>query len=148
MSGRTEETKHRAVVDSSVRSFFYSFSPIKTSSAKATASALVGAALLLMLALPGCSPFTAEEPPVADSTLVEVLIELHLAQGRAEVAEDPLPPAVRDSIFARHELDEDRFRSAMDYYASHPEEYVSLYDEVLNRLSAEQHGATRPGVRQ
>lgn len=120
---------------------------MQTSSFKSTVCAL-STALLLILALPGCSPFTAEEPPVADSTLVEVLIELHLAQGRAEVEEDSLPPAVRDSILARHEIDEDRFHSAMNYYASHPEDYLELYNEVLNRLSAEQHGATRPGARQ
>lgn len=108
--------------------------------------------LTLLLSPLACSPFTAEEPPVADSTLVEVLIELHLAQARTEAEEAPLPPAARDSIFARHEVDVDRFHAAMDYYARHPDAYLTLYDRVLNRLSAEQHerprSAERPGARE
>jgi len=90
----------------------------------------------VLLPLPACSSITSEEPPIADSTMVEVLIELHLADARLDLQLDRIP-AVRDSILFKHGLDEPRFLQILDYYAEHPEEYTALYTTVLDRLSDE-----------
>ena len=68
--------------------------------------------------------------------MVDVLLEMHLAQARAERYSDVSSELLRD-ILARHGLDEEQFDEAMRYYADHPQQYVSLYDDVLDRLNAE-----------
>ncbi len=92
--------------------------------------------LALAAGLPACSSMATDEPPVADSTMVEVLIELHLAAARLDLRKD-LPPAEREAILARHGLDTLRYGQVMAYYAEHPQAYVDLYSQVLDRLSAE-----------
>ena len=89
-----------------------------------------------LLFVSACSAITSEEPPISDSTMVEVLIELHLADARLDLQYE-LVPAVRDSILFKHGLDEQRFLAILDYYADHPEEYSALYTTVLDRISDE-----------
>ncbi|PSR00023.1 MAG: hypothetical protein BRD48_02360 [Bacteroidetes bacterium QS_9_68_14] len=98
------------------------------------------------------SPF-AEAPPVADSTLVSALAELHLAEARlrsgAPEAPDTmrvaLPPGVRDSILARHDMRYRSFRAALDYYVRHPEQYTKLYARVVDTLRAGQEARSSGG---
>ena len=98
---------------------------------------LAGYAFLAgLLTLSACSAFTSDEPPISDSTMVEVLIELHLTNARLELRYD-LPPSIRDSILFRHGLDVQRFEDIMAYYADHPEAYAALYSTMLDRISAE-----------
>ena len=92
--------------------------------------------LVGVLTLSACSAITSEEPPIADSTMVEVLIELHLADARLELQYN-LAPAVRDSILFKDGLDEQHFRAILDYYADNPEAYSALYTTVLDRISDE-----------
>ena len=92
--------------------------------------------LLLLMSLPACSAFTSDEPPISDSTMVEVLIELHLVHARLELKYD-LPPALRDSILFKHGLDAQRFQDIMAYYADHPEAYSAIYTTMLDRISDE-----------
>ena len=89
-------------------------------------------------ALPACSSLTAEPPPVPDSTMVEVLVELHLAEARTELY-GRLPEGLRDSALAKHGLTQREYKRAVDYYTDHPTSYADLYDTVLDRLSAERH---------
>lgn len=97
----------------------------------------IGHILLLgLLVLPACSAFTSDEPPLSDSTMVEVLIELHLVNARLDLQYD-LPPAVRDSILFKYGLDAQRFEDLIAYYADHPEAYAALYTTMLDRLSDE-----------
>ena len=73
---------------------------------------------------------------VPDSTMVEVLVELHLANGRIEVTDQPLPIA-RDSIFEAYSVDTSAYAATIDYYARNPEDYSRVYGRVVDRLSAE-----------
>lgn len=93
-----------------------------------------------------CSTITAEEPPVADSTLVRVLVEVHLAAARAEVSRD-LTLEQRDSLLRAHGLDRARFEAAMRYYSQRPEAYLHLYDQVIQQLEqAQQQRPAPPGA--
>ncbi len=93
-------------------------------------------AALIVPCLTGCSVFSDAPAPIADSVMVEVLIDLHLATARADLYHD-VPPTVRDSILARHALDTLQYHAALRYYSDHPEDYVALYNDVLNRLNEE-----------
>lgn len=90
-----------------------------------------------------CSSFSPDEPPIPDSTLIEVLTELHLAAARTEVRKDP-PLALRDSILARYGVDEARLRAATEYYSKHPAAYESLYDAVLDSLNTHRSTLHQP----
>lgn len=90
-------------------------------------------ALVLWLTA-GCAPEGSK--PVADSTMVEVLIELHLLNARLEIEDRPLLGA-RDSILQRYGLDSAAFAAAMRYYADRPQEYADLYGRVVDEMAAE-----------
>ncbi len=92
--------------------------------------------ILMAVLLSACSSFSTPEPPLSDSTLVEVLIDLTLTSARSDLYQD-VPPGARDSVLASHGLTRDDFEAAMKYYAEHPEEYLELYTTVLNRLNEE-----------
>jgi hypothetical protein len=96
----------------------------------------VAACLLLCTGLPACSAIGSEERPVPEETLIEVLIELHLAGARAGADLD-VPPGLRDSILTRYGLDDASFAQGMEYYVQRPDDYAALYNTVLDRLSAE-----------
>lgn len=102
-------------------------------------AALIGAVLL-----GGCSSFTAEEPPMADSTLVRVLTEFHLASAREQIQNDSSLVGLRDSILSTYGVTEAELQSAIDYYDERPGAYESLYGAVLDSLNAYQSELRRP----
>ncbi|MEM1128594.1 MAG: DUF4296 domain-containing protein [Bacteroidota bacterium] len=104
---------------------------------------LTGLLLATPLFLGGCSAFTADSPPLPDSTMVRLLIELHLADGRAQVEQD-LTLALRDSIFLYYGVDRLDYEATLDYYADQPEAYVTLYEQVLDSLNAQRGSFNRP----
>lgn len=93
-----------------------------------------------MILLPACSGQTPTEsaPAVADSTMIELIIELHLAEARSQVTETDLA-AARDSIFLYYGIEHDAYAAAMDYYSRNPDEFVKIYAEALDRLSDERY---------
>ena len=84
----------------------------------------------------GCGAPEDTERTLPDSTLIEVLVDLHLSGARLQVTPDA-PVGLRDSVLALHGLDSVSFLEAMTWYESHPDEYVAVYGTVLDRLSAE-----------
>lgn len=99
--------------------------------------AVVLLGLGLIGSLGACSSFAPEEPPVADSTFIEVLAELHLATARVQIYEDTTLTALQDSIFARYEVSRDRFEQTLTYYSEHPGAYQTLYEAMQDSLDAE-----------
>lgn len=98
---------------------------------------VIAAALILSVSA-GCSPFTAEEKPVPDSTFADVLTEFHLAKARWNVHQ-PLPRNLRDSILARYGIRWDEFSQTLNYYSNHPSELEALYETIVDTLRAAQH---------
>ncbi len=95
-------------------------------------AALVAASLIST----GCSGPDEPVRTVSDSTLVEVLMDLHLAGARRQV-DAKASPGLRDSVLALHGLDSTSFLEAMAWYEAHPEEYVAVYGTVVDRLAEE-----------
>jgi len=96
---------------------------------------LLAASVLAAPLLSACSAFSPEQPPVADSTMVQVLTDMHLAAERMNLAASP-PAGLRDSIFTRHRVSPREYEAAMTYYSQHPEAYETLYNAVIDSLSA------------
>lgn len=92
--------------------------------------ALLGA--LLLVAAGGCQNGA---PPVDESTMRTVLVDLHLGQARPNApAVDARPPP--DSLLARHGLSRAQFEAAHAYYAERPSVYRDIYQEVVDSLRA------------
>ncbi len=91
---------------------------------------------LSLLSLSACSFITSEESPISDSTMVDMLVDLHLAQVRNASFQD-LTLVQRDSILAQYGLDVVRLEEIMRYYADHPERYTTVYSGVMDRLNDE-----------
>lgn len=83
--------------------------------------------------LAGCSGFSSDDQPLPDSTFTRVLTELHLATAR-KTAEVPYPSSLRDSIFARYDVQPTEFDATMEFYSRHPEAFESLYQSVIDTL--------------
>ena len=87
-----------------------------------------------MLGLAACTPMT-EQPPVPDSTFVEVMTELYLADTRRELFDTP--DSLRDAILTHYGIDTTQYDAAQRFYADHPDQYLDLYNALLDRLNAE-----------
>lgn len=84
-------------------------------------------------ALSACSEMSA---PVKSKTFVAVLVDLHLAESRGEIVGD-LPTEVRDSVLVAHGVSSATYEAAVRYYAERPDDYLELYNSVIDSLSAE-----------
>jgi len=116
----------------------------KVCSSVSTATLLVAASLLLHS---GCSDPAGRSTVIPDSTLALVLSDLYLADAEFQLgaladsleSDSPGVPvtagSARDSILASHGLDENTFMDAMEIYINDPDRYVSLFDQVLDRLN-------------
>lgn len=92
--------------------------------------------LLILWALSACSPLDLDPPPVADSTLVDVLVELHLAEARAASASS-FPRALPDSILARYGVTRETVEDALAQRIEDPEGYAALMRQVEDGLMEE-----------
>jgi hypothetical protein len=84
----------------------------------------------------GCGDPAQAGPAVPDSTMIEVLVDLHLAAARLQLVPDA-PTGLRDSVLALHGLDSTSFLRAMAWYEANPDAYVAVYGAVVDRLNAE-----------
>jgi hypothetical protein len=96
----------------------------------------LAAAALAAVLLAGCDGGGGGEAPIGDSVYVEVLVDLALAQGRAEMFGD-LPDAVVDSVLTAHGLDYATYERAAEFYAEHPDDYLSRLQEAIDRTNEE-----------
>ena len=78
-------------------------------------------------------------PGLSDSLMVEVLIDVHLAEARAAQTGEPRD-SLRAAALAAYDLDTLAFNRALDYYARHPDAYTPLYNQALDRLLSERRG--------
>jgi len=90
-------------------------------------------ALVGLLLAAACAPGEPAAPNLPDSAFVNALVDLHLADARAGHTGEPAE-SLRAAALARHGLDTLALRRALEYYAAHPEAYLPLYDEALDRL--------------
>jgi len=95
---------------------------------------LLGVVLGLGL-LAGCSGFSSAEEPLPDSTFTRVLTELHLAESRY-TTNKPYPQDLRDSIFARYDVQPSEFDATLEYYSRRPETFGALYQSVIDTIQA------------
>jgi len=92
------------------------------------------------LSLGGCSSFSADRPPLPDSTFTHLLIEMHLVKGRAQLP-GASPLGFPEQVLRRHQVTRTEFDATMQYYSRRPGAFESLYNDVIDTLSAVQQRA-------
>jgi hypothetical protein len=90
---------------------------------------LLLAGTLLMSCRPGA------RPPVDDSTLVALLVDLHLLEAEATAGTVSDLDVRRDSLFETHAVSEEAFRASMMLRQQDLEAYREMYDAILARLN-------------
>lgn len=99
-----------------------------------------GIALLLVstLHLGACSTQDVNDftPAVSDSLMIQVLIDMHLAEAHAEILNQPIE-GMQDSILSYHTLSREDYEANMAYYRENPDAFHKIYSEVLDKISEE-----------
>ena len=99
--------------------------------------------LLLLAAYPMLSSCRASsgssDEITADSTHVETIVNLQLADARAEITGEPAD-SLRKAALALHGLDSTGISTVLDAYVHDPENAVALYERAGEKLTEEQRG--------
>jgi len=100
--------------------------------------------ILAAIGLAGCGEADEMEPRAAvDSTLVDALVDLHLADARGAVTEDPaLGDSLRDLVYAIHGLDSTQLDQRLADTALRPGAVAALTEAVESHLALEQQDAS------
>lgn len=98
--------------------------------------------LWLLLVFSACTP-KRSEPPIPLDSLENILLDVHLAESysiglgdsahRQDKNRDTLAFFYR-SVLAHHQIDLQRFLSAMDWLKEHPDAADSLYKRMTERI--------------
>jgi hypothetical protein len=99
--------------------------------------------LLASVGSTACSTFSPSEPPLPDTTMTKVLVELHLANARSNHV-GTIPPGLKDSVFARYGIERSEFESTLRHYSRHPDAFDALYNTVIDTLNAIESDLRRP----
>ena len=92
--------------------------------------------IILGVCIANCTTPAQQESLIADSTLVKVLIDLHLIEVRISEGHD-VDPGLRDSVFSVFGIDSLQFAATMRYFSEKPDAYASLYSRIIERLNTE-----------
>ncbi len=102
----------------------------------------------LALVLAGCGGAPDGTGPDADSTLVDLLADLHLADARASLdstaRRDRFADSLRQSVLGAHGTDSAALAQRLERLADDPELVRATYDALDNRLNLEQQGPEYP----
>lgn len=95
---------------------------------------------LLLLASSGCGEgnVVEVEPTVPDSIMIQVLIELHLAEARTQMLKEN-NTAFRDSILTQYNVSREDYETNMAYYHDNPDVLHELLTHALDELSDERY---------
>ncbi|MBO7495624.1 MAG: DUF4296 domain-containing protein [Salinivirgaceae bacterium] len=88
-----------------------------------------------------CTHEEGDRPEISRNELVEVLYDIHLADGylsysgsRIERDRDKIE-GVYGYVLSKHNITPRQFRNTMKYYSRHLEDYEKLYNKVIEKLT-------------
>lgn len=93
----------------------------------------------LIIFLWGCSKSSEPANVIKEDRMVDVLTDLHLADGYSSTfyndSTGTKSALIYAALYKKYQLDSASLRHNIDYYAKHPDIMVKLYDSVNNRLN-------------
>lgn len=96
---------------------------------------------LILVVLSSCSLFKSSDELLPESTLVDVLVDIHMADGILAVKGYNI---VRDSskielvyndVMKKHNITQKQFDKTIKYYTKSPREFELVYEQVSEELS-------------
>ena len=84
----------------------------------------------------------ADDAPAVDSTLVDLLVDLHLADARGH-DDGAAADSLRQLVYRLHATDSTRLQERLDELASEPGAALDLAEAVETELSDERNGVDR-----
>jgi hypothetical protein len=104
-------------------------------------------ASILVVLLAACND-DGNTPPVSTEKMGQILTDIQLAEVYSSMVDDSLHrvmPKNQDSlavyykeIFAHHQVTQEEFQKAMDWYKSNPEMLDSAYKVMINELTVKE----------
>lgn len=95
----------------------------------------------MIVAVAACNqPTELPKGLLPEEQMVQVLVELHLAEARVEliqIPQDSIRPLLKQrysEIFTQLEIDTAKFNSTFEYYEKHPKKMDLLYEKVVDNL--------------
>jgi hypothetical protein len=102
--------------------------------------------LLLSLLFVSCKSNKDATPSdvLSKDKMVDVLVDVHLAEASLGLERisgprlDQLTAKKYDSVFMKHQITYEQFKTSYEYYVEHPVVLDDMYQEVINHLSTMQ----------
>ena len=90
---------------------------------------------MLALCTAACSS-TQEElgATQADSLMVEIMVDIHLINARAELGYGAADELSLDTIITRHGLSRKEYDDQITFYTEHPDTYLAVLNKVMERI--------------
>lgn len=71
--------------------------------------------------------------------MARLLIDIHKSESvielnRRDYRDDSIKMAIEEAVYSRHKIDKEQFDSSLSWYGHHIEEYMKVYDEVIEQL--------------
>ena len=99
------------------------------------------AIFVVFAALQSCSNKDGARPEIKKDKLVDVLVDIHLADGyltytggRVDRNRDKIE-GVYDYVLRKHNITPKQFHNTMIYYSYHIDDYEKLYNKVIEKLT-------------
>ncbi|MBR2194105.1 MAG: DUF4296 domain-containing protein [Salinivirgaceae bacterium] len=97
--------------------------------------------VVLAFALQSCSRDDGARPEINKDELVDVLFDIHIADGylsytgsRIDRNRDRID-GVYEYVLRKHNITPKQFSNTMKYYSRHADEYETLYNKVIEKLT-------------
>lgn len=71
---------------------------------------------------------------MADSLMIEIFVDIHLINARAELGYGNIQASL-DSIIAHHGFSRFKYDQQIDFYVQHPDAYVAVLNKVTQRMT-------------
>lgn len=96
---------------------------------------------LLLVAILACNGSYKQDGVLPRKKIIPILVDIHLAEAinnqkyNISMTRDSLPEELYLSICKKYKVERSVIEKSLLYYGKHPEEYISIYNEVLDVLS-------------
>lgn len=97
---------------------------------------------LCMSALLACGKGRAPSDLISENDFVSVMVDVHLAEASVQhlrMGSDSANQLLANhyaSIMSQHDITHRQFTQSFEYYREHPEQLSTIYEQVIERLSA------------
>lgn len=101
---------------------------------------LAGIGLGILLALVSCNH--QREGVLSKAQMTDLLVDVHkseavIALNYSKFPNDSTKRIIREAVFERHNITQAQFDSSLVWYGNHIEDYMEIYDQVIERLNKE-----------